>query len=79
MVFLVDEYDKPILDNLFDEQLKEIRAVLAGFYTMIKQSDKYLKFVFIIGVLKFSKLSVFSAMNSLTVIADLMMGEWELK
>ena len=69
VVFLVDEYDKPILDNLFDEQLKEIRAVLAGFYTMIKQSDKYLKFVFITGVSKFSKLSVFSAMNSLTDIS----------
>ena len=67
VVFLVDEYDKPILDNLFDDKLKAIRSILAGFYAVVKQSDKYLKFVFITGVSKFAKLSVFSGMNSLIV------------
>ena len=69
VVFLVDEYDKPILDNLFDDQLSDIRTVLAGFYAMVKQSDKFLKFVFITVVSKFAKLSVFSCMNSLTDIS----------
>ena len=69
VVFLVDEYDKPILDNLFDEQLEAVREVLAGFYAVVKQSDRFLKFVFITGVSKFAKISVFSAMNSLTDIS----------
>ena len=69
VVFLVDEYDKPILDNLFDDQLKAISEVLAGFYVVVKQSDRFLKFVFITGVSKFAKISVFSAMNSLTDIS----------
>lgn len=69
VVFLVDEYDKPILDNLFNDELKEIRSVLASFYAVIKQSDKFLKFVFITGVSKFAKVSVFSGMNSLTDIS----------
>ena len=60
VAFLVDEYDKPILDNLFDDELKAIRSVLAGFYAVVKQSDRFLKFVFITGVSKFAKISVFS-------------------
>ena len=69
VVILVDEYDKPILDNLFKETLNEVRMVLAGFYAVIKQADKFLKFVFITGVSKFAKISVFSDMNSLTDIS----------
>ena len=69
VVLLVDEYDKPILDSLFQKHSKEVRKVLAGFYAVIKQADKFLKFVFITGVSKFAKISVFSGMNSLTDIS----------
>lgn len=69
VVFLVDEYDKPILDKLFSDELQAVRGVLAGFYAMVKQSDRFLKFVFITGVSKFAKVSVFSGMNSLTDIS----------
>lgn len=66
VVILIDEYDKPILDNIdrLDEAIR-IRDTLKSFYTTIKALDAYLRFVFIIGVSKFSKVGVFSAMNNL--------------
>lgn len=69
VVLLVDEYDKPILDNLFTDELNYIRAVLGAFYAVAKQMDQYIKFIFITGVSKFAKISVFSGMNSLTDIS----------
>lgn len=67
VVILIDEYDKPLIDNLqnLSEALK-IRDTLKGFYTLIKAMDQYLRFVFITGISKFSKVGVFSAMNNLT-------------
>jgi len=67
VVLLIDEYDKPLIDNL--ENLPEaakIREVLKKFYTVIKAMDRHLRFVFITGISKFSKVGVFSAMNNLT-------------
>ncbi|NQZ08689.1 MAG: ATP-binding protein [Algicola sp.] len=69
VVLLVDEYDKPILDNLFNEALKPVKGVMKSFYAVVKSLDKYLKFIFITGVSKFAKLSVFSGMNNLTDIS----------
>lgn len=68
VVILVDEYDKPIID--FIEKNKqntamENRDVLKTFYSVIKWADKYLKFVFITGVSKFSRVSIFSDLNNL--------------
>ena len=66
VVLLVDEYDKPILDHITDiEKAKEIQETLKGFYTVIKASDEYLKFIFLTGVSKFSKVGVFSGLNNL--------------
>ena len=63
---LVDEYDKPILDNITDEATAlDIRNILRGFYTAIKDSDEYVKFVFLTGVSKFSKMNLFSGLNNL--------------
>lgn len=70
VVILIDEYDKPILDNL--DQLdvaKENREILKRFYTEIKVNDEYLKFAFLTGVSKFSKVSIFSGLNNLTDIS----------
>lgn len=66
VVVLIDEYDKPILDNIdrLDEAIR-IRDTLKAFYTTLKAMDAYLRFVFITGVSKFSKVGVFSAMNNL--------------
>ncbi|MCL1942848.1 MAG: ATP-binding protein [Candidatus Azobacteroides sp.] len=69
-VVLVDEYDKPLLgtmDNL--EVNDEIRTVLKGFYGVLKSSDAFLRFVFLTGVTKFSKVSVFSDLNQLQDIS----------
>ena len=69
VVLLVDEYDKPILDNLNKPSLPQIKQVMAAFYAMVKSLDPDLRFVFISGVSKFAKVSVFSGMNSLTDIS----------
>jgi hypothetical protein len=69
VVLLVDEYDKPILNNINKPALAEIKQVMAAFYAVIKPLDEHLKFVFITGVSKFAKISVFSGMNSLTDIS----------
>ncbi|HFD40507.1 MAG TPA: AAA family ATPase, partial [Anaerolineae bacterium] len=66
VVVLVDEYDKPIIDHIEDvETAQQIREVLRGFYTVIKGMDEYLRFVFLTGVSKFSKVGVFSGLNNL--------------
>jgi len=67
VVILVDEYDKPILDNITDIALaKEIREGLKNIYSVIKDSDEYIKFAFLTGVSKFSKVSLFSGLNNLS-------------
>jgi FPC/CPF motif-containing protein YcgG len=60
-VVLIDEYDKPILDNITDKATaQQIRDELKNYYAVLKDTDQYLKFVFITGVSKFSKVSLFS-------------------
>ena len=65
---LVDEYDKPILDALVDapEVASANRDYLRGLYGVIKDSDAHVRFTFLTGVSKFSKVSVFSVLNNLT-------------
>ncbi|GAK50030.1 hypothetical protein U14_01255 [Candidatus Moduliflexus flocculans] len=66
VVVLIDEYDKPILDALPDlTAARRQRDILKNFYEILKGSDHYLRFVFITGVSKFSKVSVFSGLNNL--------------
>jgi hypothetical protein len=66
VVILIDEYDKPILDNIENpEEAKLRRETLKNFYTVIKGADEFLKFVFITGVSKFSKVSLFSGLNNI--------------
>ena len=68
VVILIDEYDKPLIQYVEAgeiETAKKIRNVLKNFYGVIKGMDAYLRFVFITGVSKFSKVSVFSDLNNL--------------
>ena len=66
VVVLVDEYDKPILDNITDPaRAAEMRDGLRNLYSVLKGADPYLKFVFLTGVSKFSKVSLFSGLNNL--------------
>ncbi|AHF01847.1 ATPase AAA [Thiomicrospira aerophila AL3] len=70
VVVLVDEYDKPILDNITDTAVaKEIRDGLVNFYSVIKGSDEFLRFAFLTGVSKFTKTSIFSGLNNITDIS----------
>ncbi len=63
---LVDEYDKPILDTLeVPEVARANRDFLRGLYATIKDSDAHIKFTFLTGVSKFSKVSLFSGLNNL--------------
>jgi len=66
VVILIDEYDKPILDNITEpETAKIMREGLKNLYSVIKDNDQFIRFVFITGVSKFSKVSIFSGLNNL--------------
>ena len=70
VVILIDEYDKPIVNNLDKKELSDYyRAVLQGFYGVIKSMGEQTKFCFLTGVSKIGKLSVFSTLNNLTDIS----------
>ena len=65
-VVLIDEYDKPILDNITNSAVAlEMREGLKNLYSVLKGSDEHLKFAFLTGVSKFSKVSLFSGLNNL--------------
>jgi Protein of unknown function (DUF1703)./Predicted AAA-ATPase. len=69
VVVLIDEYDKPILDVIEDiEKAKRNRDILKKFFEILKPSDPYLKLVFLTGVSRFSKVSIFSGLNQLNDI-----------
>jgi len=70
VILLIDEYDKPIIDYMGNniEIAEQNRALLKSFYSVIKQSDEYIKFMMITGISKFSKVSIFSELNNLTDI-----------
>lgn len=66
VVVLIDEYDKPLINNLHDlAEAKEIRDTLKGFYGVLKSLDSRLRMVFITGISKFSRVGVFSDLNNL--------------
>ena len=68
-VVLVDEYDKPILDNIDNPPIAaEMREGLKNLYSVLKEQDANIQFVFMTGVTKFSKVSLFSGVNQLTDI-----------
>ena len=70
VVFLVDEYDAPLLDSNSNPELQEkLRNMLRSFYSVVKMSDAMLRFVFITGISKFSQMSIFSELNSLQNIS----------
>jgi hypothetical protein len=70
VVVLIDEYDKPLISTMDNSTLNEdIRTILKGFYGVLKAEDACLKFVFLTGVTKFSKVSIFSDLNQLIDIS----------
>ena len=70
VVILVDEYDKPMLQSIGNEELqKQFRDALKPFYGALKTMDGCIKFALLTGVTKFGKVSVFSDLNNLKDIS----------
>ena len=70
VVLLIDEYDKPMIDNIDDMALaKQMLKQLRSFYSIIKATDEHLRFVMLTGVSKFAKVSIFSGLNNLQDIS----------
>lgn len=70
VAILIDEYDKPIIDNLGNEPtLSQLRSTLQGFYSVMKSMDARIRFGFLTGVTKIGKMSVFSGLNNLNDIS----------
>lgn len=70
VVILVDEYDKPMLQAVGNEELiNEYHSSLMAFYGALKSCDPYIRFALLTGVTKFSKVSVFSDLNNLMDIS----------
>ena len=66
VVILIDEYDKPLIDNLDKPHLlQENRAVLKNFYSVLKGQDGNIRLLFLTGVSRFSRVSIFSDLNNL--------------
>ena len=66
VVLLVDEYDKPIIEYLESSDLPEARKnqkIMKTFYSVLKKAEEHLRFFFITGVSKFSRVSIFSDLN----------------
>ena len=70
VVVLVDEYDKPLLQTIDNEELHDkFKGILKGVYSVLKSCDEYIRFGFLTGVTKFSKISLFSDLNNLMDIS----------
>jgi hypothetical protein len=66
VVILIDEYDKPIVDHIDDtEKATKNREIMRDFFGILKSSDRFLRFVFLTGVSKFSRVSIFSELNNI--------------
>ncbi len=71
LVLLVDEYDHPLLKHIGDQEIASAnQKVLKSFYEAIKGQDAYFRAIFITGVSKFSKTSIFSGLNNLQDISE---------
>ncbi|MBP5436223.1 AAA family ATPase [bacterium] len=70
VVVLVDEYDKPLIEHINDpEKAEESRLILRDFYGVLKPCSDKLRMVFLTGISRFSKLSIFSELNNLNDIS----------
>ena len=72
VVVLIDEYDAPLLDVAHKaDQLNELRNIMRNFYSPLKDSEPYLRFVFLTGITKFSQMSIFSELNNISNVSML--------
>ena len=69
VVILIDEYDAPLLNVLYEDNMNEVRQTMRSFYSPIKDCDEHIQFAFMTGITKFSQLSIFSELNNLAKIS----------
>ncbi|MCF0242268.1 MAG: AAA family ATPase, partial [Treponema sp.] len=69
VVILIDEYDAPLLNVLYEDNMEQIRRTMRSFYSPIKDCDEHIHFAFMTGITKFSQLSIFSELNNLAKIS----------
>lgn len=70
VVILIDEYDRPITNNVEDDKkINEIRIMMEAFYQMIKGYESMERFVFLTGITRLSQISIFSKLNNLDDIS----------
>lgn len=69
VVIIIDEYDAPLLNVIYEKNMDEIRRTMRSFYSPIKDCDEHIKFSFMTGITKFSQLSIFSELNNLAKIS----------
>jgi hypothetical protein len=69
IIILIDEYDKPILDNLYNPEVNQYRQIMRSFYQILKSQDHNIRFLLLTGISRFSKMSIFSALNNLEDIS----------
>jgi hypothetical protein len=69
VVVLIDEYDKPIIENLQNKNLAKIQKKLGSLYEILKVNNQYIEFLFITGISKIAHISVFSKLNNLDDIS----------
>lgn len=69
VVILIDEYDAPLLNALYEDNMNQVRQIMRGFYSPIKDCDEHIQFAFMTGITKFSQLSIFSELNNLAKIS----------
>ena len=66
VVVLVDEYDNPLFSTIDDKETHErMRSTLKGIYSVLKAESDNIRFCFLTGITRFSKMSVFSGLNNL--------------
>ena len=71
LVLLIDEYDKPITDHIADDsKIEDNQEIMRDFYDTVKNLNDYWKIVFITGISKFARVSVFSVLNNLTDLSE---------
>ena len=70
VVILIDEYDKPVMDNIDNPGLLDYcRSALQSVYGVMKSNDAIIRMGFLTGVSKIGHLSVFSGLNNLMDIS----------
>ena len=69
VVVLIDEYDSPLQHTWKTPEHEPCRNIYRDVFAVLKNADRYERFVFITGITKFTQISLFSVLNNLSNIS----------